>query len=288
MSTLAEHPARRSQGGLPWGLWRRQVAAILRLEARKNFLGRRALLLYLLALLPVITVAGFAVALFYFREAHENLSWAFQNYAHIYQGFILRFVTFFGCVWVFTNLFRGEVLDRSLHYYLLAPVRREVLVASKYLSALLAGLVLFGGATVLSYLLIYPPYGLARAQEHFFGGPGLAHMAAYLGVTALACLGYGAVFLLIGLFFRNPILPAAGILLWESINFLLPGLLKKISVIHYLKSLTPIPLSEGPFALVAEPPPAWVSVGGLLALTLVVLAAAVLRIRRMEIEYGED
>ena len=110
----------------------------------------------------------------------------------------------------------------------------------------------------------------------------------YLGITILGCLGYGAFFLVIGLFFRNPMIPAAIIYVWELINFLPPPLLKKISVIHYLHSLVPVPIPEGPFALVAEPTPAWVSVPGLLTVTAVVLVFASYRIRRMEIRYGGD
>jgi hypothetical protein len=59
-------------------------------------------------------------------------------------------------------------------------------------------------------------------------------------------------------------------------------------VIHYLNSLVPVPLSEGPFAVVAEPTPAWISVPGLLIVTVLVLFAASRRIRRMEIRYGSD
>jgi hypothetical protein len=32
-----------------WSLWTGQIAAILRLEVRKNFIGKRAFLIYLLA-----------------------------------------------------------------------------------------------------------------------------------------------------------------------------------------------------------------------------------------------
>src|ERR1700741_4268308 len=39
---------------LPWSLWSRQVGAIFRIEVEKNFLGRRSILLYLLALLPIV------------------------------------------------------------------------------------------------------------------------------------------------------------------------------------------------------------------------------------------
>ena len=37
-----------------WSLWLRQIRAIFRLEIRKNFLGRRSVLIYLLAFMPVI------------------------------------------------------------------------------------------------------------------------------------------------------------------------------------------------------------------------------------------
>ena len=58
-------------------------------------------------------------------------------------------------------------------------------------------------------------------------------------VAALACVGYGAVFLMCGLFFRNPMIPAAVVMVWENLNPFLPTVLKKISVIFYLKNLCP-------------------------------------------------
>ena len=41
------------------------------------------------------------------------------------------------------NLFRGEMLDKTLHYWFLAPARREVLLAGKYLAGLIAAVVIF-------------------------------------------------------------------------------------------------------------------------------------------------
>lgn len=63
---------------------------------------------------------------------------------------------------------------------------------------------------------------------------------------------------------------------------------KKISVIHYLQSLTPVPVWEGPFAVVAEPTPAWIAIPSLIVVTALVLLLAGRRIRRMEISYGSD
>ena len=113
-------------------------------------------------------------------------------------------------------------------------------------------------------------------------------MFAYLGVTILACIGYGAVFLIVGLFFRNPIIPALLLYGWEWLNFLLPPLLKKVSVIHYLNSLVPVPISEGPFAVIAEPTPAYIAIPSMLLVTGLVLVLSAYRIRHMEIRYGSD
>ena len=107
-------------------------------------------------------------------------------------------------------------------------------------------------------------------------------------MTFLAVAGYGAVFLALGMLVRNPMIPAALILGWEWINFLLPPALKKISVIHYLQSLCPVPLPHGPFALPAEPTPAPLAVAGLLTLAALLLFFAARRARRLEVLYSAD
>ena len=137
-------------------------------------------------------------------------------------------------------------------------------------------------------LLLYLPHFYSESLRFFSEGQGLRHLTTYALITILACVGYGAFFTVVGLFVRNPIIPALLLYGWEWINFLLPPLLKKISVIHYLKSLTPVPLSEGPFAVVAEPTPAWIAIPGLILVTVVVLIISGYRIRKMEIQYGSD
>ncbi len=270
-----------------WSLWTRQTLAVMSLEIKKNFLSRRALLLYMMAGLPLVLLSMLAL----FPPPTDELgtfSEMSQVYAAIYGGLILRTLVFFGCAWVFMNLFRGEVIDRSLHYYFLSPVRREVLVVGKYLSGLIATVLLFSFTTVGSMLILYFWLFPSESARYFFDGAGASQMLAYLGVTILACVGYGAVFLLVGLFFRNPIIPALLLYGWEWLNFLLPPLLKKISVIHYLQSLVPVPMSEGPFAVLVEPTPAWISVPSLLLFTGVVLFLASRHLRRMEISYAGD
>src|SRR5688500_847004 len=276
------------KSSMPWGLWLRQIRAIVSLEFEKNFFSRRSILIYLIAALPLFPLIILAIV----RPEADGPMTDFNNvgkvYVVLYHGLILRTVVFFGCAWIFMNLFRGELVDRSLHYYFLSAVRREVLVAGKYLSGLITSIVLFTATTVLAMLLLYFPHFYSQSVRFFTDGLGLNHLAAYAGITMLACVGYGAFFLVIGLFIRNPIIPALLLYGWEWINFLLPPVLKKISVIHYLNSLVPVPVSEGPFAVVAEPTPAWIAIPSMLAVTLVVLILAAYRIRHLEIRYGSD
>ncbi|HKP36488.1 MAG TPA: hypothetical protein VJT71_06490 [Pyrinomonadaceae bacterium] len=272
---------------IPWRLWLRQIAAIMRLELKKNFLGKRSVLVYLLALMPIALLTLIAILPPAAREWLEFANYPLM-FAVIFNALILRTVIFFGCAWIFMNLFRGEIVDRSLHYYFLSSVRREVLVTGKYFSGLITAVILFTSVTVLSMLLMFFPHFYSASMRFFFEGPGLTHLFLYVSITILACIGYGAFFLVVGLFIRNPIIPALLLYGWEWLNFLLPPLLKKISVIHYLNSLLPVPIPEGPFAVIAEPTPAWISVPGLLIVTALVLIAAGTRIRRMEIRYGSD
>jgi hypothetical protein len=272
---------------LPWSLWSRQIRAIFRLEIEKNFLGRRSILLYLLALLPIIPLALLAPFTPPARE-WQDFTQYHKIFAVYYAVLILRTVIFFGCAWIFMNLFRGDMIDRSLHFYFLSPVRREVLVIGKYISGLATSIVLFTAATIVSMLLLYFPHFYSESSRYFLDGQGLGQLLTYAGITILACIGYGAFFLVVGLFFRNPIIPAIVLYGWEWLNFLMPPLLKKISVIHYLTSLAPVPVYEGPFAVPALPTPSWIAVPSLIVVTGLVLIVASYRIRHMEIRYGSD
>jgi ABC-type transport system involved in multi-copper enzyme maturation permease subunit len=288
MSSVVEAvPAKPGNPGESWSLWFRQVGAIFRMEVEKNFLGRRSILIYLLALLPLFPLTILAL----FTPPGNDFK-EFRNYhviySFLYNGLILRTVVFFGCAWIFMNLFRGEIVDRSLHYYFLSAVRREVLVVGKYISGLVTSVVLFTATTVIAMLLLYLPHFYSQSVRYFIEGQGFSQILTYAGITMLACVGYGAFFIVVGLFFRNPIIPSLLLYGWEWLNFLLPPLLKKISVIHYLTSLTPVPMSEGPFAVVAEPTPAWIAVPSMLGVTVLVLVLAAYRIRHMEIRYGSD
>lgn len=218
-----------------------------------------------------------------------------QAYSGVFQYFYLRVAIFFGCLGIFMNLFRGELLDKTLHFWFLAPVRREVLLAGKYLAGLSAAVVIFGVGVALSFALMVwgqPPTDGAA----FWAESGPSHLLGYLSATALACLGYGSVFLAAGLLVKNPVVVAMVISFWEGMNGFLPAWLQKLSVLYYAQSLSPVPapMEEDTPAVLklllspAQPAETWVSVLGICAVTALVLWLAARAVRRLEINYGTD
>lgn len=268
---------------------RAQFVTVARQELVRLLLRRRALGAVALAALPVFLMAAWATA----GSALSNVQVGDVGilYAQIFRGFILQMIVVFGCVVIFSNLIRREVRDKTLHYHLLAPLSRGVLIGGKYVGGLLAAALIFGSATLLSFLLTYAPYLAIDpvALGAFFGdGPGWWHLLSYVTVTVFACVGYGAVFLALGLWFKNPVLPAIAVYGWELGNFLLPPALKKLSVVHYLVNMLPIPVDEGPFAILSTAPSPWFGIPGLIVLSVLLVGFSVWRVRGMEISYGED
>jgi hypothetical protein len=216
-------------------------------------------------------------------------------FAGIFQYFYLRLAIFFGCLGMFMYLFSGEMSNRTLHYWFLAPARREVVLVGKYVAGLIASTAIFGGGALLAFAVMIWPHDAVEVQAYWNAG-GMAHGFWYAMAAALGCVGYGSVFLAVGLYVRNPIVPAAVLLAWEASSGVLPQVLQKISILYYVQSLCPIPapidddvptlirLLAAPAAPASRP----VAILGLLLLSALVLWIAGRAVRRMEISYGAE
>ena len=271
----------------PWRLWAAQIVAILRTDLKKNLLKKRNFWVYILAFGPALIIGIYALKV---PSERANLHDDTDVLAGIFQFFYLRLAIFFGCMGLFTWLFRGEVVEKSLHYYFLTPLRREVMIFGKFLACVITSFLIFGSGVLLSFSLMYAHMG-RTGRAFVFDGPGLGHLAAYLAVTALACIGYGSVFLALSLVIKNPILPGIIVLLWETFHAVLPSVLQKFSVMFYLKQLCPVSIADPDLALftvIAEPVSPWLAVPGLLCLSAAILVFAGYRIRRTEISYLAD
>ena len=274
----------------PWRLFASQVSILVRTEVRRNLFTRRRIWVYLLALIPVLFLGAHDI----FSRYHFDSSQIEDDtevLAGLIQLYYLRLGIFFACMGIFTWLFRGEMVARTLHYQFLVPVRKEVLVVGKFLAGVVISVALFETAVLACFCLIYERFGSA-GRSYVFDGPGLSQLGSYLLVTALACLGYGAVFLALSLLFKNPIIPGAMLMGWEAVAPIFPSWAQHLSVTFYLKHLCPVKLPVGGplaiFTVVAEPVAPFIAVFGLICLTVAILVLSCFLIHRLEVTYTAE
>jgi ABC-type transport system involved in multi-copper enzyme maturation permease subunit len=273
----------------PWRAWGSQVGVLIQRELRRGLFTRRRLWIYVLAFAPTLM---FAVHRFALNDRiHETLQDDTQILAGIVQLYYVRLGLFFACMGIFSWLFRGEMVERTLHYSFVSPVRREVLVIGKFLAGAIIAIILFETALLGCFYFLYSWFG-SLGSAYLLHGPGLRQMGADALVIALGTLGYGAVFLGLSLLFKNPIVPGALLFGWEAITPILPRSLQLLSITFYLKQLYPIhvfPPGILPLFTVEPKPLSWFTAAfGLLCFTAAVLVFCCYRIRKVEITYTTD
>ena len=275
----------------PWRLYASQVFVLVRNEVRRNLFTKRRIWIYFLALVPVLIILAHNIFDRNEPAGPGQLENDTQVLAGIIQLYYFRLGIFFACMAIFTWLVRGEMVEKTLHYQFLSPVRREVLVVGKFLAGAIISIVLFETAVIACFYFMYSRFGSA-GRSYMLDGPGLGQLGSYLVATTLACLGYGAVFLALSLLFKNPIVPGVVLMGWETIAPIFPSWAQRLSVTFYLKNLCPVTLPiQGPmaiFTVVAEPVSPFSAVFGLFCLTIAVLVLSCLLIHRLEIAYTTE
>ncbi|MCG8461641.1 MAG: hypothetical protein MI919_35620, partial [Holophagales bacterium] len=111
-SPLASHPSdppAPSAASLDWALFLRQVQGVMRLELRRQFFARRALVPLLLAFAPVGLAAIWAVS-----PIPEKMGSGPMVITPVFAAFFRGYLStslFLSCLIVFSGLFRNEILD---------------------------------------------------------------------------------------------------------------------------------------------------------------------------------
>jgi ABC-type transport system involved in multi-copper enzyme maturation permease subunit len=169
-----------------------------------------------------------------------------------------------------TALVAEEVEGRTLVYLVTRPVARAAVLVGKFGAYLVTALTLSLPAAVLAFLLLASTGGAAQLGD---AAPG---MLRDLGVMGLALLAYGALFALLGVVLRRPLIPGLLFLYgWELVVYL-PGKLPRMTITAWLRSLVPYRIpSEGLQELLATGFATGESLLVLAGVTLVTLSAAV-------------
>ena len=210
-----------------------------------------------------------------------------------YQGFVrilyLHFIVFF-----VANLFgfavsRQEMEDRTLHYLVMQPLSRWLLLTSRFVAYLvLAGATCVASLWLTYVLLILPGAGVERFMRELFSGGRLMGLVKESAVMVLALGFYGAIATVMGSIFKSG-LYAALLIIWEAGVYYLPDTLKYFTGSHYFHSLLPEKLEAQRklFEMFGEPASVGLSLGVTCGVSLALLAVAVLLFQFKECLYSE-
>ena len=148
-------------------------------------------------------------------------------------GFYLQFSVPLLGMFYGTALIADEVEDKTITYLFTRPVSRGPVLVGKYLAYLgCTGLVVLP-SVMLVFFLVVPLEGGSIGTSFPDLVKGLALLAVGLAV-------YGALFALVGAWFKRPLLTGlVFIFLWEPIIVFVPGYMKRFTVSYYIQGLVP-------------------------------------------------
>ena len=150
--------------------------------------------------------------------------------------FYLLFVSILVALFYGNAMIGDEVDSRTIIYYFTRPIPKYTIIIGKFVAYIASVFLIIIPPMLISLLIIASDKEMssdfAITVDTF---------AKQLGVILLGLIVYGSIFMFFGTSLKHPII--SGLLLafgWEKIMLIVPGLIRKFSVTHYLISAFPI------------------------------------------------
>ncbi len=246
--------------------FRRGARVVFGMSLEATIWSRRSLLMAVLVSLPVAFALLYRVVLAAKWNVHPITP--YDLYAVVVAVYWIRNVLPLAALFYATALIADEVEGRTLTYLVTRPVTRESIFAGKFAAYLVTTLCVALPAGVLTFFL------LLSARGFFAVGPVAVDLFRDLAVMVLTLLAYGALFALLGVMLKRPVIPGLVFLYgWELVANL-PGYLPRLTLTAWLRSLiSHRPAQEGLAGLFQQVLPASEAVPVLLVATVVFLYA---------------
>jgi ABC-2 type transport system permease protein len=228
--------------------------------------SRRSLVMAWLIGLPVVFALLYRAVLVAKLPARMT---GFDLYGAIVAFYLVRNVLPLAALFYATSLIADEVEGKTLTYLVTRPVTRASILVGKFAAYLATTLTLALPTVLVSFFLLVTAPGAGGVSARV--GDLLQDMA----VAALALAVYGALFTLVGVLLRRPVIPGLLFLfVWELLANA-PGDLPKLTLSAYVRSLiSHRPVGEGFSAAVGQVLPTALSLEVVLTLTLLFLAGS--------------
>jgi ABC-type transport system involved in multi-copper enzyme maturation permease subunit len=229
--------------------------------------SRRSLLMALLVGLPVVLAIIYRVILA--ADIPSRGVPALDLYALVVAVYWIRNVLPLMALFHATSLIADEVEGRTLTYLLTRPLARPAIFAGKFAAYLATSVGVALPSAVLTFFLLVTARGWSGV------GASVPDLLRDLGVMTLTLLAYGALFALLGVLLRRPVIPGLLFLFGWELMANLPGYLPRLTLTAWLRSLIHHrPAQEGLAGLFGQVLPAGLSLAVLLVSTSLFLTAA--------------
>lgn len=244
----------------------RAARAVFDLSLDGMVFSRRSLLMALLVAAPVL----FAILYRVLSATHGTPPLGPPDlYALMVAVYWVRNVLPLAALFYATSLVADEVEGRTLTYLLTRPLTRASIFAGKFAAYLATTLTLALPAAVVTFFVLMtapaaPPLGSV-----------VGDLLRDLGVMLLALVAYGALFGLVGVLLKRPVIPGLLFLYGWELLANLPGYLPRFTLTAWLRSLIRHrPAEEGIAGLFQQVLPADQALLVLIGVSLLLLGAA--------------
>ncbi|MGA1821074.1 MAG: hypothetical protein ACMUIG_00945 [Thermoplasmatota archaeon] len=207
-------------GGLPG-----RAAAVTGGTVKRLLFRKSTILAFALLMIPP------AISTYLLFDTPEGFNWLdmFSSMGlYIYlQILILLYCLIFG-----SSLIHEEIDQRTITYVTIRGLKRWEPVIYKYAGYVISLSILFWISIAFNYLLLGMNNGGGGILPH------LDLLLALMMISTVSIIVYGALFMMIGIAFRKPLM--VGLLfafIWEIFIANLPSNIKSVTIMFYLRSL---------------------------------------------------
>jgi ABC-2 type transport system permease protein len=237
---------------------------------------RRSLVMSVLLGLPVLFAVLYRVTLA--AKLPPSLS-PVDLYGSIVAIYYVRNAVPLAALFYATALIADEVEQKTITHLFTRPLTRASILFGKFAAYAATTVSLTLPALAISFLLLTSTRGMEGVRA------ALGHLPRDMGVVTLGFLAYGALFTLLGVALRRPVIPGLLFLfLWELLVNM-PGDLPRLTITAWLRSLLlHRPVEDGLLARIFTPGvlPAGESLAVLVLVTGACLALAAVAFARRE------
>lgn len=244
------------------------IKIIFQLSLFQGKRSKKSRLFALLSFSPILIALALRIHQTLSPEASFDGLYFFNNAVllFVFQFLILVLTLFYG-----TSICTEDLEAGTWAYLVTRPVPRPAIVIGKYLASLvLAGIIIATGL-VVSFVILNLE-SLAEISLYGF-------LLKDIGVLGLGLLAYTSLFAFLGAAVRRSVF--FGLIFsfgWENVIQYFPGSTQRLAIIHYIKSIIPLP-SSGRFSFLTfqlEPTKPFYAILALLGISLFFLFFACL------------